>query len=105
MRWTISPIKLEKIMANTTSIQAQPAATSSVSKDEPQAVPAASTQALLAAPHSAGGAPENMIAVAAYYRAERRGFAPGHELEDWFAAEAEITASSLQREAASAELQ
>lgn len=31
-----------------------------------------------------------MIAVAAYYRAERRGFEPGHELEDWLAAEAEI---------------
>jgi hypothetical protein len=30
------------------------------------------------------------VALAAYYRAERRGFAPGHELEDWLAAEAEI---------------
>ncbi len=31
-----------------------------------------------------------MIAHAAYYRAQRRGFAPGHELEDWLAAEAEV---------------
>jgi hypothetical protein len=31
-----------------------------------------------------------MIAEAAYYRAERRGFAPGAELQDWLAAEAEI---------------
>jgi hypothetical protein len=31
-----------------------------------------------------------MIAEAAYYLAERRGFAPGYELEDWLAAEAEI---------------
>jgi hypothetical protein len=31
-----------------------------------------------------------MIAEAAYYRAELRGFDPGHELEDWFAAEFEI---------------
>jgi len=31
-----------------------------------------------------------MIAEAAYYCAERRGFAPGHELEDWFEAEAQI---------------
>lgn len=31
-----------------------------------------------------------MIAEAAYYRAERRGFAPGHELEDWLQAEAEL---------------
>ncbi len=31
-----------------------------------------------------------MIAEAAYYRAQRRGFAPGHELEDWLEAEAQI---------------
>jgi hypothetical protein len=31
-----------------------------------------------------------MTAEAAYYLAERRGFEPGHELEDWLAAEAEI---------------
>ena len=31
-----------------------------------------------------------MIAHAAYHRAERRGFSPGHELEDWLAAEHEI---------------
>jgi len=30
------------------------------------------------------------IAKAAYFRAERRGFEPGHELEDWLAGEAEI---------------
>jgi hypothetical protein len=31
-----------------------------------------------------------MIAEAAYYLAQRRGFAPGSELEDWLAAESEI---------------
>lgn len=31
-----------------------------------------------------------MIATAAYFRAQRRGFEPGHEQEDWFAAETEI---------------
>jgi hypothetical protein len=31
-----------------------------------------------------------LIALAAYVRAERRGFAPGHEEADWLAAEAEI---------------
>ena len=30
------------------------------------------------------------IAKAAYLKAERRGFAPGHELEDWLAAENEV---------------
>jgi hypothetical protein len=33
------------------------------------------------------------ILEAAYYRAERRGFTPGYELEDWLAAEAEIDGS------------
>lgn len=32
-----------------------------------------------------------MIAEAAYFRAERRGFAVGGELDDWLAAEAELT--------------
>jgi Protein of unknown function (DUF2934) len=30
------------------------------------------------------------IAECAYYHAERRGFDPGHELDDWLTAEAEI---------------
>lgn len=33
-----------------------------------------------------------MIAQAAYLRAERRGFAPGDEVEDWLEAEAEVDA-------------
>jgi Protein of unknown function (DUF2934) len=33
-----------------------------------------------------------MVAEAAYLRAERRGFAPGHETEDWLAAEIEVDA-------------
>ena len=33
-----------------------------------------------------------MIAEAAYLRAERRGFAPGSEVEDWLTAEREIDA-------------
>ena len=37
-----------------------------------------------------------MIAEAAYYRAEKRGFDPGHEVVDWLAAEAAIDAA-LQR--------
>ncbi len=31
-----------------------------------------------------------LIAKTAYYRAERRGFVPGSEWEDWFAAEQEV---------------
>lgn len=33
---------------------------------------------------------ESEIAVAAYYIAERRGFAPGFELEDWLTAELQL---------------
>ena len=35
---------------------------------------------------------EAEIRTAAYYRAERRGFAPGYEWDDWLAAEAEVSA-------------
>jgi len=31
----------------------------------------------------------HQIAEAAYYKAEKRGFEPGHEMEDWLEAEAE----------------
>ena len=33
-----------------------------------------------------------MVRMAAYFRAQQRGFAPGNEWEDWLAAEAEIGA-------------
>lgn len=36
-----------------------------------------------------------MIATAAYHIAEQRGFQPGHELNDWLAAEAAIDAMLL----------
>lgn len=32
----------------------------------------------------------SQIESAAYFRAEKRGFEPGHELEDWLAAESEV---------------
>lgn len=33
---------------------------------------------------------QSMIAAAAYYRAQARGFEAGHELEDWVAAERDV---------------
>jgi len=33
---------------------------------------------------------EQMIAEAAYYRAQQRGFEPGNEMSDWLQAEADI---------------
>ena len=38
-----------------------------------------------------------LIAQAAYFRAMSRDFVPGHELEDWLAAEAEVDAQLLRR--------
>ena len=53
--------------------------------------------ARLAATHAEARNAERrgLVATAAYYRAEKRGFEAGHELEDWLAAEAEIAASLL----------
>jgi hypothetical protein len=53
----------------------------------------ASETAATSYPATPGGATaqrEGMIEKAAYYRAVARGFAPGHELEDWVAAEREV---------------
>jgi hypothetical protein len=36
-----------------------------------------------------------LIAEAAYFRAEKRGFAPGNEAEDWLAAEQEVDAALM----------
>lgn len=41
-------------------------------------------------PDAADALREDLIRTAAYFRAERRGFAPGGELEDWFEAEREV---------------
>ena len=48
--------------------------------EESHVHPEAALQALITERH-------HRIQVAAYYLAERRGFVPGHELDDWLAAE------------------
>jgi hypothetical protein len=64
--------------------------------DTPTARPAARRAVLSRATASAGTRAVSaevrraMIAERAYLRAERRGFAPGREAEDWLGAEAEI---------------
>jgi len=45
---------------------------------------------------------ESMVRMAAFFRAERRGFAPGYEIEDWLAAEAEVAGLEQSRPAAKA---
>lgn len=49
-----------------------------------------STQSTQARPELAGYPREELVAVAAYYRAERRGFVPNAEISDWLEAEAEV---------------
>lgn len=39
---------------------------------------------------SARKPPPEMVAIAAYYKAEKRGFMPGMEMQDWLDAEKEI---------------
>jgi hypothetical protein len=68
---------------------AQPTRTMASAKVDPRQRSAESQ------PAGAKIAPEQrpqLIAQAAYFIAERRGFAPGNELEDWLQAEAEIEA-------------
>jgi len=38
-----------------------------------------------------------MVAEAAYYRAEQRGFAPGNEMDDWLEAEQDVLSSQSQQ--------
>jgi uncharacterized membrane protein len=49
-----------------------------------------STQAPPVPPELSGYPREELVAVAAYYRAERRGFTPNAEVSDWLEAEAEV---------------
>lgn len=48
------------------------------------------TTRAMTAPMAAASDNTALIAECAYYKAERRGFEPGFELDDWLAAESEI---------------
>jgi Protein of unknown function (DUF2934) len=73
---------------------AAPTANRPVAKPAAPVVSGLSTQPQRATRTLAGIDPsssrEALIATAAYYRAQKRGFQPGHEVEDWLAAEREI---------------
>ena len=45
------------------------------------------------APSDAANARRAMIREAAYYLAQKRGFAPGHDIDDWLRAERQIDAA------------
>jgi hypothetical protein len=80
----------------TTAAKPKPIAKVSAAKAAlPKAAPkAAAAKPKRASAKKAAGIPSeqrrNYIEMAAYYIAERRGFAPGNPLEDWVQAEAEI---------------
>ncbi len=67
----------------------------------PEAAKPASTRRRKPVQRAAAITPEErqaLVARAAYLRAQARGFAPGYEVEDWLAAEAEVDAQ-LKRKA------
>lgn len=85
-------------MARGTAIRAQtpPQAVSEPAAEREDVAPP-SPPKLLAAPAPQRARTEipacirhDMIEQAAYFRAEQRGFVPGHAMEDWLAAETEI---------------
>lgn len=55
------------------------------------------------APRPSPAARQHMIDEAAYYRYVERGFAPGHELDDWLAAEADFERAHFRRQVPQAE--
>ncbi len=67
---------------------AKPAAKPLATKAKPAA---RKTAVKASAPAVAAGLrSDEIVRTAAYFRAESRGFAPGYEIEDWLAAEAEV---------------
>jgi hypothetical protein len=94
MKDTHKPVREPRIPAGTL-LTAKPAATKGKTavreKGIQPPVPAATRPTL-------GEDREQRIRVAAYLRAERRGFVPGREFEDWLAAEAEVDATAALRQ-------
>ena len=89
------PVKEEKVLTRPATTK-RPA-----NRKAPVAVPALSKKSSVRAMSGPAAVPAHvpvrepeaehaLIAELAYYRAERRGFTPGGELEDWLEAEAEV---------------
>jgi hypothetical protein len=82
-----------KIVVAKSSTAARPAAQArpATPKKAP-AVRKAAVKTPIQTPASGGSDRAEMVRMAAFFRAERRGFAPGYEIEDWLAAEVEVAA-------------
>lgn len=57
---------------------------------EPRRKPSAKSESSKKTNGDQGADRFERIAIAAYYRAQARGFAPGQDMEDWLTAEAEL---------------
>ena len=78
-------------MATRRSAEISPTADTRARSAQPKGTRASGAPSAQRAPVSAEER-RSMIAKAAYLRAERRGFVPGSETEDWLAAEVEVDA-------------
>jgi hypothetical protein len=89
-----------KVPGGTASRKTAAAKPSATAKPVTEARPAAPKKApavrkavakpAISTPKAAGPDRAEMVRMAAFFRAERRGFAPGYEIEDWLAAEVEV---------------
>ena len=89
------PAKMPSPPATAPAASPTPARAAPTAKSRKRKPAAAKTQAVIAArpaPAVSEDERRGMIALSAYLRAERRGFAPGGETEDWIAAEKEVDA-------------
>jgi len=85
----------ESKSTSTKTATAKPAAVKKTTASKPAATKATTTAPKKAAPKKkeVSVSPEHryhMIATAAYFLAERRGFAGGYQMQDWISAEAQI---------------
>ncbi len=86
-------VSTKKTVAKTPAVKKSAPATSVAAEKKPAKAPATKkTATKKTAPLISPEHRYHMIATAAYYLAERRGFAGGYEMQDWISAEAEIDA-------------
>jgi hypothetical protein len=88
----LSPKKKSVAAGRKAAAEIKKTKTVRVRADKAQMKEAAATPAV---PEVTNEERQQLIAEAAYFRAERRNFVPGYELQDWLDAEAEFDAGML----------
>lgn len=77
--------------AQASTVAKTPASVKTTNQNKPVSKPAAAKSSKAAQKHTVSAEQRNnYVEIAAFYIAERRGFAPGDLVADWLAAEAEI---------------